>query len=109
MSKISHPTMQGAVSSADSWMHKLAGRVQRMGDCWIIDGKPDEYTRVFHRHHGQTNAHRLVYAETNPDRDINGMHIHHTCENPGCINPGHLVCLSPSDHLSLHGKLNRLA
>ena len=28
-------------------------------------------------------------------------HVHHTCENPGCVNPEHLVALTVSDHVRL--------
>ncbi len=94
--------LAGSVAQSDTWMHKLAGRVQRMGDCWIVDGKPDEYVRVFHRHYGQVAAHRLTYAETHPDDDITGHHVHHTCERPGCINPAHLMLLSAEDHGQTH-------
>lgn len=104
--------LAGAVAQSDTWMHKLAGRVERIGDCWAVDGNLHEYTRVHHRHLGQVGAHRLVYAEMHPDDDITGMHVHHTCEHAGCINPRHLMLVSESDHrhthvlLGLHRKLN---
>ena len=31
-----------------------------------------------------------------------GYHVHHTCHNRKCVNPSHLVALSPSEHESLH-------
>jgi hypothetical protein len=31
-----------------------------------------------------------------------GFHVHHKCENSGCVNPRHLVALSPEDHRAVH-------
>lgn len=47
-------------------------------------------------------VHRLVY-ETRVGPIPRGMVLHHVCKNPPCANPAHLVVMSPSEHLRLHG------
>lgn len=49
-------------------------------------------------------AHRLAYSDANggiPE----GYHIHHLCDNKVCINPEHLVALSPGEHREVHTKI----
>jgi len=36
--------------------------------------------------------------------DIEGMHVHHDCRNPLCVNPDHLQVLTPEDHIALHSR-----
>ena len=46
-------------------------------------------------------VHRAIYQEhigLIPD----GFHVHHLCNNRGCINPEHLHALSASEHVSTH-------
>ena len=42
-------------------------------------------------------AHRLSYTE-NKGNIPNGYQIDHTCENKKCVNPDHLIALSPQEH-----------
>jgi len=42
-------------------------------------------------------AHRAVY-EMLIAPIPQGYHLHHICENPGCVRPSHLVPVLPSDH-----------
>jgi hypothetical protein len=49
---------------------------------------------------GATIHYRAVMAHLG--YDIEGMHVHHDCRNPWCINPDHLQVLTPEGHLALH-------
>lgn len=50
---------------------------------------------------GEKRAHRASYALVHGPVP-KGDHIHHRCENPPCINPGHLEHHTHSAHLTLH-------
>lgn len=44
-------------------------------------------------------AHRFMFALEKGEL-IEGLEIHHTCNNPGCVNPDHLVQVSHRENLS---------
>ena len=44
-------------------------------------------------------AHRIAFTLANPHIDINGKVIRHTCDNPPCCNPSHLLCGTHDDNV----------
>jgi hypothetical protein len=46
-------------------------------------------------------AHRCAYRLTIEDVGAD-MDVHHVCGNPACINPRHLVSLTPEQHRLVH-------
>jgi hypothetical protein len=71
--------------------------------CWIWTGPRHDrkgYGRVL-RDGRQILAHRWVYErEVGPIPE--GMHLHHECERPSCVNPAHLRPTTNSEHMSHH-------
>lgn len=54
------------------------------------------------RHEGQTvRAHRLAYCAANGISlaSIAGVEVRHSCDNPPCINPAHLLLGSHADNM----------
>jgi hypothetical protein len=50
-------------------------------------------------------AYRVFYAYfVAPLRD--GIQVHHTCENPACVNPAHLLAVTAGEHARIHAKLD---
>ena len=43
--------------------------------------------------------HREIYKLVNPDTPIDGYVIRHSCDNPKCINPAHLLIGSVKDNI----------
>lgn len=50
----------------------------------------------------QITAHRLAWTNANGPIPA-GHDIHHTCGEPTCINPEHLVAMAHGDHSRHHG------
>jgi hypothetical protein len=81
---------------------KLPSWIVDESGCWIwqghidIGGYGDRGTR-----NGERKAHRSIYEQHHGPIPA-GMHLHHCCGTPACVNPDHLEPLSPSDHKKLH-------
>jgi hypothetical protein len=82
-------------------------RMARIGDdCW-------EWLRAKRKGYGAVyvsgkicDAHRLAWTLTNgpiPD----GGHVLHTCDNPGCVRPGHLFLGTHADNMGDMGEKGR--
>lgn len=52
---------------------------------------------------GGTTAHRVIYRRLT-SRNIDGLHLHHRCENTRCVNPAHLEEMTPGEHTRLTHK-----
>lgn len=58
----------------------------------------------FYYDHSMHYAHRVSYAIANND-DIDGLFVRHTCDNPPCVNPNHLLKGTAADNT--HDMLER--
>src|SRR5271166_6961669 len=67
--------------------------------CWSWVGEHDADGRPVFR--GE-KAYRVMYELRNGDVPT-CFHVHHKCENSSCVNPRHLVALSPEAHRAVHG------
>lgn len=67
------------------------------GAC-ATDGYPVQF--------GNRKVHRTV-ASIKYERDITGLVVRHTCDNPKCINPEHLILGTPMDNIKDRDERNR--
>lgn len=68
-------------------------------------GRRDGYATTSRRVKGRKITellHRAIYVRYNKIsyQDIDGLHVRHTCDNPRCINPLHLVIGTRQDNMS---------
>lgn len=73
-----------------------------LGQCIEATGSLNAHGYGHVRHEGKVvRAHRLAYAQANGLSldDIAGRIVRHTCDNPACINPAHLVLGTHTDNM----------
>lgn len=74
--------------------------------CWNYTGYIDQngygcFGSVVGKRRYPKRAHWFSYEHFIGER-LDGMHIHHLCENKRCANPDHLVQLDPREHVNVH-------
>jgi hypothetical protein len=75
-------------------MPKIPSREYRISDCIEWQGPKDRYGYGMKSFQGRTRpAHRAVYCETHgiSYKNLRAQVIRHGCDNPGCVNPQHLI------------------
>lgn len=100
---LAHPATKVGVPVND-WIGRLRGKVTPTeSGCWVVGPDPNEYAQCFLG--GRTvKAHRAVY-ELMVGPIEPGNQVYHECETPACINPAHLVQLSPAEHRARHARV----
>ena len=69
--------------------------------CWRWCGPPVKYRRNRIRDGASRAIYQIafqVFKGPIPDRHV----VHHTCENPHCVNPDHLKALTRGEHMKVH-------
>lgn len=69
--------------------------------CWLWNGDSTKYGHAAFRGL-PCQAHRLMYGLFVGERALWDDHIHHRCEVRGCVNPAHLMRLTPKQHGEMH-------
>ena len=74
--------------------------------CWLWMLSTDDwgYGRTQHEMpdgRSEGLAHRVSFMLANPEVDLTGLHVHHACKQPSCVNPDHLLAVTPAEHLAL--------
>ena len=68
--------------------------------CYQVSNKKkdrDGYT-IIRKNHKDIKLHRLIYERVYGEIPP-GMVIRHSCDNPPCINPAHLLCGTQTDNI----------
>lgn len=67
--------------------------------CRVWTGKLNEHGYGKCKHEGvEHRVHRLVYFTLHPDSDTS-LVVRHTCDNPACVHPAHLILGTQRDNM----------
>ncbi len=72
-------------------------------DCWVTDYKSHvrEYVQVYGENGSPKQyLHRLAWEAHNAEPIPKGMLVRHTCDNPACCNPNHLILGTDQDNVN---------
>lgn len=74
-----------------------------MTPCILWEGALDTHGYGQRKVDGRNRlVHRLAYEEAHKVELPRDILVHHTCEEPRCINPDHLVAMTRRTHVRLH-------
>lgn len=78
------------------------------GDCleWTRCLNTDGYPRAVFDNNFNGKVHRVVYELTSGE-NITGKVVRHSCDNPKCLNPKHLLIGTPTDNMLDRDKRDR--
>ncbi len=71
-------------------------------DCWVTTYAPQQsnpYITVYGEHGGTRSLHRTVWEAHNAEPIPDNAVIRHTCDNPRCCNPNHLIVGSQQENV----------
>jgi hypothetical protein len=86
--------------------NKFWAKVNKTDSCWLWTGaKADHGYGQFSSCDIHILAHRYAFILQNGPV-AKGLHLHHACETPLCVNPDHVQALTPKEHKAAHRQLN---
>jgi hypothetical protein len=71
--------------------------------CWLWNGGHAHSYGMFYWGPPNETIHAHVASYRFFVKANHKKHIHHRCENRGCVNPEHLIDLTPLEHMKEHG------
>jgi hypothetical protein len=85
----------------DKFWGKIIFPEDEVNDCWEYNGFKDRDSYGDFKASGKTiRANRFSFMIHNPDINIDGLIIRHSCHNPGCVNPKHLSSGTQQDNIN---------
>ena len=99
-------------SRDDSFEARIGKRITPRSDgCWQWDDGSKEYPIVYPLGaRSGVAAHRWIFfllSRLDPD-DWPDHHAHHECRNTNCVNPAHMLLLTPKEHRQRHAEMNTI-
>lgn len=78
----------------------LLRNTKEVNDCLEWQGcfNTDGYARALINGNANAKVHRVVFELANPEENIDGSLVRHSCDNPRCIKPQHLLKGTPKEN-----------